>query len=379
MIWGIVTGGNHHNTYGVVRALGKKGIRIFLLLINDDSQSFLLKSRYVSRYEIVKNEVEAITYLQKHKKNFNDSVIIACSDGMSSALDKNFNSLIDSYRLPGATEQGRISTIMDKETMSRLGKSVGFNVPDSKVVSTLDDIEDIAYPCITKPILSIDGHKSDITICYRKEDLVRVIKTGTCHTYQVQKFIKKDFEYQLIGLSLNGGERLIIPGFSRCIRPCPSTNTGFLHYESLNNASIPLEKCRNFVKATGYSGLFSIEFLRDKQGNDFFMEMNFRNDGNAICVTASGTNLPYIWYLANTGGDYVKEIENSKFRPVYAMPEFPDFENFVYKRRISVLRWVRDVARTHVFMIFTLSDIHPFFYCLRSFIKRAYRKLCKKV
>ena len=54
------------------------------------------------------------------------------------------------------------------------------------------------------------------------------------------------------------------------------------------------------------------------------MEINFRNDGNAICVTAAGFNLPYIWYLYNTGGNYREEIEASKVKPTYVMPEFAD-------------------------------------------------------
>ena len=40
--------------------------------------------------------------------------------------------------------------------------------------------------------------------------------------------------------------------------------------------------CRNafsFIREVGYTGLFSMEFLRDKYGNDYFMEINFRMMG----------------------------------------------------------------------------------------------------
>ena len=36
-------------------------------------------------------------------------------------------------------------------------------------------------------------------------------------------------------------------------------------------------------------------FVRDNEGNDYFLEINMRNDGNAYCVTSAGVNLPYIW------------------------------------------------------------------------------------
>lgn len=38
---------------------------------------------------------------------------------------------------------------------------------------------------------------------------------------------------------------------------------------------------RYFIRDLGYSGLFSLEFIRDKSGKDYFMELNMRNDGNA--------------------------------------------------------------------------------------------------
>ena len=370
----IVTGGNHHNTYGVIRALADKKIKPFLLLVNEDSNSFLLKSILLEDSYVVKTEQDAISFLIKNCYEFNGAVVIACSDGMSSALDSSRNVLDDFYKLPGTKEQGRVTTLMDKETMSQLGVEVGFNVPKSWLIRSVNDIDCVEYPCITKPILSKDGHKDDISICHCRKDLEKVIKEGSCYEYQVQRFITKDFEYQLIGLSLNEGEIVIIPGFSRCIRPCPRTNTGFLHYESLNRISAPIEKCKSFVRKTEYSGLFSIEFLRDNKGVDYFMEMNFRNDGNAICVTSSGTNLPYIWYLANSTLGYKEELSHSTFHSVYVMPEFPDFESFVYTGKISIIKWIKDIIRTDTFMVCNRKDIKPFIFCLKRLLKRFYRK-----
>ena len=370
----IVTGGSHHNTYGVIRALGKKKLKPFLLLVNDSNNSFLLRSKYLGGYQVVDTEQHAIDFLFNNKDKYEGAVVIACSDGMSSALDCNRYKLGFNYKLPGADVQGQISSIMDKDLMSSLGKKVGFNIPESWIVSSLHDIDVVEYPCITKPIISKDGHKTDIEICQNKCELENIIKNGSCYKYQVQQFIEKEFEYQLIGLSLNNGNELIIPGFSRCIRPCPRTNTGFLHYESLDCISAPIDLCKKFVQATGYSGLFSIEFLRDKQGTDYFMEMNFRNDGNAICVTAAGINLPYLWYLANTGKDYKKELKQSTMKSVFVMPEFPDFLCFVKSGKISFFKWIKDVLKTNTFMVFNISDVSPFMYIFKDFLKRALNK-----
>ena len=369
-----VIGGNHHNTLGVLRSLGYKGINSNLILVGNEKRPYTQFSRYIKRIVKVEDDSAVIDYLLKEQANVEHAVVIACSDGVSSELDLHREALKEHFSIPGADIQGRLTAIMDKESMSELGRRIGFNVPQSWLVETIQDINDVVYPCITKPILSKDGHKSDIKICHTKEDLTMIINEGSCYKYQVQKFIEKDFEYQLIGLSLNGGEELIIPGVSRCIRPCPGTNTGYLHYESLESFNAPIDLCKQFVREVGYSGLFSIEFLRDRSGVDYFMEMNFRNDGNAICVTASGINLPYIWYLANTKGGYKKELESSTFKPVYVMPEFADFKNFVINRKIPLSQWITDIIKTDKFMEYDSKDKKPFFVEFGNMMKRFIRR-----
>ena len=365
----IIIGGNHHNTLGVIRAMGYKGVKPTVILISNAKSNNVGKSRYIKELIVVSNENDALDYLLRNKENNRGAVIIACSDGASSMLDLNRDVLKPHYSVPGSSLAGRVTSIMNKQTMSELGKAVGFTVPASWVLDrNALNVDEVTYPCITKPLLSITGQKSDIKICKNESELLFALSGGYGEKYQVQQFLDKDFEYQLIGLSLNSGEVVIIPGCSRCIRPCPGTNTGYLHYESLAGVKAPVEICKKFVREVGYSGLFSIEFLRDKKGRDYFMEMNFRNDGNAICVTASGTNLPYLWYLANSGLDYTRELASSTFRPVYVMPEFADFTNFVANGKISLWCWLCDLHKTDCFMTYSKRDPMPFLQALLNMI-----------
>lgn len=361
----IIIGGDHHNTLGVIRALGYKGIKPTVVLVTKAEKSYIGHSKYISTLIKVDSEEGAFDYLLENRASNRGTIVIACSDGASSILDMNRDQLKEYYSLPGAAIQGRITSVMDKQAITELGKSVGFEVPDSWVVDRDNPyIEDVVYPCITKPLLSISGQKSAIKICSTKDELLDALQNGVGQKFQVQQFLDKDFEYQLIGLSINAGENIVIPGCSRCIRPCPGTNTGFLHYVDLGSINPPIGACKKFIQEVGYSGLFSLEFLRDKEGRDYFMEMNFRNDGNAICVIASGTNLPYLWYMANAGLDYKRELENSTFKPVYVMPEFADFKNFVANRKISLWKWLKDIAKTDCFMEFDKRDPKPFFFFL---------------
>ena len=375
-----VIGGNHHNALGVIRALGERELRPYVIIQCEEEKPYIRLSKYIQQYWIVKSDTEVLDLLkQEGAKRNQQAVLIACSDGLSSLVDMHRNELSKWYRLPGSDAQGRITLLMDKEVMSQLAREVGFKVPQSFAVNTKDNSEiSIPMPWIIKPLVSKDGKKADIK---------RIFSGGEWREYcqehyslvQVQQLIDKDFEYQLIGLSLNGGEDVIIPGVSHVLRPAETTNTGFLHYEPLDNQyKEVLEIGRRFLKATGYSGLFSLEFLKGKDGKDYFMEINFRNDGNGICVTASGVNLPYIWYLYNTGGDYRKEIEGSKVKPVYVMPEFADI-SLMGHHQLYLSTWLKDIRRTDCFMEYDKQDRKPFWCLLKQEIGRITKKFVLRI
>ena len=118
-----------------------------------------------------------------------------------------------------------------------------------------------------------------------------------------------------------------------------------------------------------------MEYLRDKQGNDYFMEINMRNDGNGICVTGAGMNLPYIWYQYCIGGDYKTEISN-KINDIYVMPEFDDFM-LVLKRKVSLRKWWNDYKRTTTFMEYSNDDPKPYSVRKRQFINRLLKKIIR--
>lgn len=371
-----VIGGCHHNTLGVIRSLGEKGILPLVIIESDNKNPYIAYSKYIKKKWIVADEQQVLSVLLTEAQNYKKRpVVIACSDNLSSLLDLHYDELTKYYALPGANIQGRITHLMDKEIMSQLARSVGFIVPQSVSSETYRNDEiSIPLPWIIKPLVSKCGVKTDIERVYTPEDW-QDYKSRHHTNVQVQQLIDKDYEYQLIGLSLAGGAEVIIPGVSRVIRPQNNTNTGFLHYESLDKTyQEVLSLCKSFVMQTGYSGLFSMEFLRGKDGKDYFMEINFRNDGNAICVTEAGLNLPYIWFLYNCGKDYSSELLDKKIASVYVMPEFDDFRLFVH-RKVGLLTWIKDFRRTDRFMEYDKHDKSPFIHQLKESVQRILKKL----
>lgn len=100
-----------------------------------------------------------------------------------------------------------------------------------------------------------------------------------------------------------------------------------------------------------------MEFLRDKDGKNYFMEINFRNDGNSISVTEAGVNLHYLWYAFNTSLDLETESYHIS-KEVYVMPEFTELSLW-FTGSISLFRFIKEMIQADVFMDYAKDDPAP--------------------
>lgn len=356
----IVVGGNHHNTLGVVRSLGRSEIRPIVIVQTNLKRSFVLKSRYIKEGRKVACNEDAINLLlNEFADNSLKKVLIACSDEIASLIDINRDKLSQFYFLPGGAAENSITPIMDKKRMGDLAESVGLTIPMT-IECTPDSFKGtswVRFPCIIKPAVSKEGTKDEIKVFANLNQLQEFFENHPNRRFVVQEYIQTRYEFQLIGCSLNGGDTIIIPGVSEIIRPAYGSNTGFLRYVEMNDSYLrTLKLSCDFIRKTGYSGLFSIEFLRDSDDMDYFIEINFRNDGNAIAVTNAGVNLPLIWYLANIGQDYSKAINS--IHQEYVMPEF--VELLLYRSgELSREEWMNDWKQVTSFMDYAEDDPSP--------------------
>jgi predicted ATP-grasp superfamily ATP-dependent carboligase len=373
----LIVGGDHHNTLGVVESLAEKGIRSFVILITNRKNGYVLHSKYVEKGWCCSDD-EAV--VQCIIKNFNDTsskaVVFATNDHAAAILDKYSTQLTDYIFIPSTYPYGQLEQWMRKDEMSTLAEQVGLNVPKSWLLVDSEIPDDITYPVITKAISSVEGSKSNIHVFNDRDELKSFMASSDrCSKILVQQYIDKKFEFQLLGCSLNQGEEVIIPGRTNIDRPNGLDNTFFLKFDKYEpELESVVETTKQFIKATRYMGTFSVEFLVSKSGIVYFTEMNFRNDGNAICVTASGTNIPYIYYQSLSGGDYAHELENSKVEQVYLVPEVSYFSRML-AREFGFKEWRRNMKKANCYTTFFKKDKRAFLWFLIFAIwKRVYRK-----
>lgn len=360
----IIIGGNHQNPLGVVESLARVGIRPYVIIYDDCKSSFVLRSRYIKKGFICttpKSAVQRILDLAADERE--KAVLIACSDNASLLINQYLDILYLFCYLPSVPKQGEMEKWMDKEQMDKVAMKVGLNVPQSWLVTKSSPIPSgIDYPVVTKSLTSVGIGKAEFTICSDEDELKDFVETRMISDkIQIQKYVEKEYEFQFIGCSFNNGVDVIIPGRTYIENATHFNNLTFLKYQERKviEDTITFSKTESFIQQTGYSGLFSVEYMHGKDGKDYFLEMNFRNDGNAVVVTQAGANLPYLWYLYCIGEDYRAYYDENNVTAACFLPEDSFFLSML-SGSISYKEWRMKMKEATCFASYFEGDTKPF-------------------
>ncbi|MBQ7622258.1 MAG: hypothetical protein IJS66_00780, partial [Bacteroidales bacterium] len=154
-----VIGGDHYNTYGIIRSLGAAGIKSRVLVLGCGSRrSFVLRSRHAAGGGGFLAHAEALDYLEKNRPESGKGIVICCSDEALELVLDNYSRLSKDYILPVCSDYGETARLMNKSAITSLAASFGMKVPQSHTVKDRAIPEGIGYPCITKPLVSTAGH-----------------------------------------------------------------------------------------------------------------------------------------------------------------------------------------------------------------------------
>ena len=138
----IIIGNDHVNTLGVIRIFGENNIKPYLIVVSATKRVAIVKSKYVEKYWICKNEHDAILTLCSHFLNEKDKpVVIPTSDSIALLLDKNYERLNNKFIIQSINNTGgMIEQYMEKYKQFELAKkSSDISVKQVKnAVSTAD-------------------------------------------------------------------------------------------------------------------------------------------------------------------------------------------------------------------------------------------------
>ena len=247
----IVIGDSFNNTLGLIRSLGEAKVDIVLLLVGDD-RLFVSKSRYLKKSQIfqMKTINDCLPTLLRITDKTKQQTIICTNDIAAQYIDEYETTLCSLYITP--MKGKHLGNLLNKNEQCRLAENCGLTVPQSIIYNRNEDFPIVSYPILMKPANSNTGEKSDIHICYCPKDVNKALSaTSTCKQFIIQKFIEKEYEINLIGVSTVNG--VYIPGGIRKIRHYPTIYSpcSFGVFQSVENLNVDVHPILKLMQHVG--------------------------------------------------------------------------------------------------------------------------------
>lgn len=372
----IVFGGSHHNTLGLIRSLGEKGLPVICLLHTHNKRDAGLRfSKYITTLHCVRTPEEGVELLRTTYWNEPEKpILLFASDPAVVAVDACYDEFKTKFFFFHA--QGKVSHYMNKLNTFPLAEAAGLRVIKTwphRAGTPLP--EGITYPCLIKGNNSTTSSKEDSCICKTESELTTRLRDGV--DYLIQEYIEKEYELLLLGLARNQGKDIFIPSIVHKIRDDICRQSGYIQMDRVDDhPSLKIDSIQKLIQSIGYEGIFSIEFLY-RDGDYYFLEVNLRNDGCGYFYTSAGVNYPWLWVKSCRGEDLTADLATIKPKIPYTLISFDDIKNLL-EGKVSFFRWLHDLLTADAFFVFNLKDplpgLHDTWLHLRQGIKRLLRK-----
>ena len=374
----IIISDNHYNGLGVIRSLGEKGIKIILILLITNKNTYIDKSKYVNiTYKCNHNDDEIFNIIRKHLNNEENNILFPLSDYAAIFCDKYYDILINKHNIIVPHAKGKLLEYENKMNMAIIASKFNIITPSHFILNLINiNKNELSYPLIIKPLLSINGKKSDIKTVNNEIEYNNVISYYKKNNYKkvmVEEYITSDDSYMLeiMGYVTKNGDVYCGPIVKK-IREYPINNGStsyacFLHQHSC----IDIQKIVEFVKYLNFYGVFDIEF-KYSNGIAYFIEINFRNGAPSYSLTNIGFNIIYNWYCDACN---IRVKNNIKIKNKFFMCEQIDIINCL-KGEINIIKWIYQYI-TSKKIFFNIHDTLPVLFYYKSLFVYGIKRILK--
>lgn len=309
----IVAGRNYGNILAMVRGFGKAGYDTDILRIykKKPGRVNLLaqmvpdsRSKYVCDFRecIVKNDTsEVAAAILKMADGRRKKLLMPVDDYTACVVDEHFDMLKEHFYIPSINEKaGEISRLMDKHLQKEYARKTDLPLLQSWLIKSEEGLyeipADVKYPCFIKPNVSMKSTKSTMAKCDDRQHLETLLADyASKEDFEmlVEEYADIKQEYSILGISTP--ETIIAPCVFKATEGGNKERKGVaIKGETVSDKpfeEIISESCK-FIRNLGYTGLFDIDIIEDKNGNVYFIELNFRAGASIHVFTEAGVNLP---------------------------------------------------------------------------------------
>lgn len=318
----VVTGRNYGNILAMSRALGEAGYEVEVLRVfkkKPHPVNLLSKMKPDSHSKYVKvfcqcvaneNPLRIVDCLIDMSDSDQKKLLIPVDDYLACTVDENLKQLSEFYVVPNIENKaGEISRLMDKNEQKKLAAAFHLPMLRSSLIKsesgTFEIPSNVHYPCFVKPNVSMKSTKAKMMKCENRQELEQLLtRYAKIENFEmlVEDFAEIKTEYSILGLST--GNESVAPGIFKVIEGGHKERKGVaLQGELISSTCLQplIEKCNKFIESLNYTGLFDVDLIETKDGDIYFVELNFRAGASIHALTATGVNLPemYAKYLIN--------------------------------------------------------------------------------
>ena len=368
----IVFGIEHYNHLGMIRSLGESGIAPVAIIIRQ-RPAIASKSKYISKLYLVDSVEEGYRILLEQYGSFdkeNLPVVLTGDDLLTSYLDERYEEIKDKFLFYNAGTAGRITRFMNKDAINDLARKHGLNVAKTWRVPRGEIPDTVEYPIITKAISSNSGGwKNDVFICHSKSELEDAYTKIKSEEVLLQKYIEKKNELCLDGVCVNKGKDVFVSMASSYKYILPDRYSFYMYFYPFTDDKT-LEKIVGMMSEIGFEGIFTIEFLIDKDDALWFMEVNFRNSGWSYASTCWGMNLPLIWAESMQNQKIPETARKTIPENATAIVELTDFSTRVLQQKMNPFKWFSECRSCECRYLYNKQDPKPFWSALFGTVRR---------
>ena len=351
----------HYNPLGIVRTLGEAGIRPIVVAVSGDLK-FVGQSKYVKeKYYVDSTEAGIDLIIDKFANAEEKSFILTGDDVTVAMLDKHYDRLKKFFYFYNAGEPGRISHFMNKDVMMNLVVKHGIQIAKTWKVKVGYIPEDIIYPVMTKAINSIGAEWKDIVyICHNDIELNEAFSHMRSETILVQQYIEKVDEISFDAISVNHGKDVWVVIEANQVYNMPDKYSPYWIIKNSENKEMQ-DKIAKVIGEIGLEGIFEFEFMQDKDGNLWFLEINFRNTALGYSTTVAGMPQVVYWCESMEKG-FIDKEKYYKIVPdgLTAMAECFDYDARVKTGIVSKEEWLKEYMTAECKMYMGRDDFEPF-------------------
>jgi predicted ATP-grasp superfamily ATP-dependent carboligase len=367
----LVTDSNYKHTLGIIRALGKRGIDVYVL--SEDSNSLAIQSKYCKGEICINNPTEFDSEIVNLILTNNIKCILPVGINSYKRFYKFKNKLDEIGVFCPLADKNKFDICVSKYETLHLAEKLKVPVPKTILLNKNNIknlIKEMQYPCVLKAEQEIGG--SIVKYIKRPADIQTILdKTLSEHPnmlisdFLLQEYIRGE-GYGFFAVYNKGKCGATFQ--HRRLREMPPSGGHSVSAESVFDNQL-MEYGKKILDELKWHGVGMVEFKKTNKGDFVLMEVNPKFWGSLDLALEAGVNFPY--ELVKLAQDKSLEFSNTyhiNFR--YHWPLHGDFLHALVNPKNLFMVLLDTLNPKCQSNLWIFDDIKPtLFLLISSFIK----------